>query len=173
MKRKLRLAKSSSGFSLVEMSIAMIIAGVMIGLSMKGYELVKQANLLASVEQINQYRIAIKMYTDTYGNAPGVTNGHFDSKSFCDDLANAKLIPANSESRLPIKVGSLSVEYNDESLQLVLNGISPMQAKYIDKAIDDGKPNTGDVVLKSGACAAGEEYDLKKSDPVCSITINT
>lgn len=173
MKRKLRLAKSSSGFSLVEVSIAMIIAGVMIGLSMKGYDLVRQANLLASVEQINQYRIAIKMYTDTYGRMPGVNDGHFDSKNFCDDLAGAKLITVNQGSTLPIKVGNLSVEYNDDSLQLVLSGITPMQAKYIDNAIDDGKPNTGEVVVKSRACAAGEEYDLKKSDSVCSITINT
>lgn len=173
IKRQIRkLIKNEHGFSLVELAIAMIIVAIMVGLSMKGYQLVKQANLLAETEQINQYKIAVQMYRENHDALPGVRSGNFDENTFWSDLASTKLanIPSNTHVIKP-KIGtSFSVKMENGSIVFSLNGLTAPEAHHIDKSIDDGDPTSGDIQLIKGDCASDGVYNYS-DQKVCEIRI--
>lgn len=61
----------SAGFSLVELSIVLIVIGLLIGGALKGQELLEKARLQSILTQIEQYRYAINTFNETYGHLPG------------------------------------------------------------------------------------------------------
>jgi prepilin-type N-terminal cleavage/methylation domain-containing protein len=62
---------TSSGFTLVELAIAMIIIGLLIGGIFKGQEIIKTAKNQALISQAQSYASAIITFRDTYGGYPG------------------------------------------------------------------------------------------------------
>lgn len=61
----------NAGFSLVELSIVLIVIGLLIGGALKGQELLEKARLQSILTQIEQYRYAINTFNETYGYLPG------------------------------------------------------------------------------------------------------
>lgn len=167
-----KILKNNKGFSLVEVSIAMLVFGIMLGMSIKGYSLVQKAHLIATVEQINQYKIGVRTYTDMYGSLPGFSNNQFDETKFWKDLASENLSTVSLVNGKPkLKIGNVSVEMSGGELVMKINGLTAKQAQYIDNSIDDGNPHTGDILSTSEACVAGDKYNLSKTENVCEITI--
>lgn len=63
--------KRCDGFSLVELAIALVIIGLLVGAVLKGQELLESARLKTIITQLNQYRLATNTFMDRYGALPG------------------------------------------------------------------------------------------------------
>jgi prepilin-type N-terminal cleavage/methylation domain-containing protein len=65
------LGRSSRGFTLVEMSIVLVIIGLIIGGILKGQEVIASARQKAIINQVNAVRAATNTYFDRYRALPG------------------------------------------------------------------------------------------------------
>jgi prepilin-type N-terminal cleavage/methylation domain-containing protein len=60
-----------SGLSLVELSIVMVIIGLLIGAVVGGLSVKKSSELRSIITQVDQFRVAISGFQDKYGDLPG------------------------------------------------------------------------------------------------------
>jgi len=63
--------KSQRGFTLVELSIVLIIIGLLVGGILKGQELVRNAQSKSLIAQLDAFRAASNGFVDKYGQYPG------------------------------------------------------------------------------------------------------
>lgn len=70
-----RLFGGEAGFSLVELSIALMIIGLIVGGIIKGQDLIESARLKAVMGQINTYQVAVQTYYDRFDRLPGDDDG--------------------------------------------------------------------------------------------------
>ena len=63
--------KSEQGFTLVELSIVLVIIGLIVGGVLVGQDLIKAAEIRATVGQIEKYNAAINTFRTRYGGLPG------------------------------------------------------------------------------------------------------
>ncbi|MCE2950836.1 MAG: type II secretion system protein [Alphaproteobacteria bacterium] len=66
-----RAARAQDGFSLVELSIALLIIGLIVGGVLKGQELLESARLKSALTQVNEFRLATGVFMDKYNALPG------------------------------------------------------------------------------------------------------
>lgn len=59
------------GFTLVELAIALMVIGLLIGGVLKGQELIENARMTAFIRQIKAYDAATMIFRNTYGALPG------------------------------------------------------------------------------------------------------
>ncbi len=83
--------KQNAGFTLVELSIVLVIIGLIMGGIMTGKDLIQAATIRSQVAQIQGYSAAIKNFKDKYGKLPGdiypsiATGFGFVTRSGLDD----------------------------------------------------------------------------------------
>ncbi len=171
--------KKIKAFSLIEISIALVIIGLLTGAVLKGKHLLDSAQLNALLAQINQYKLAINHFTEQYGALPGdyseassnidtaLTNGDGngivngdETKNFWQHLHAAKLIPQpNYLSHLPqTKMGGVAkIQYFPaDGHCLVISTtenkgiITPKQARALLKKIGENNPSSGSIRIKNG-----------------------
>lgn len=65
------IKNKSSGFTLVELAIVLMIIGLLIGGILRGQEMIRQARLQNIIKQITSYEAAMATFVDTYSNYPG------------------------------------------------------------------------------------------------------
>ncbi len=81
----------NKGFTLVELSIVMIIIGLLIGGILKGQQLIENAKINATISQITSYKTAVNTFRDSYGGLPGDISSAStlvpgcNATSFCTD----------------------------------------------------------------------------------------
>lgn len=100
MRQIFHFHSNNRGFSLVEVAIAIVVIGLVIGFTIKGKELIQTAKLNAVVEQVNSFKAATQIFVEKYGFLPGdfanakdvisasVDNGNGDGK--ITDISSAK-----------------------------------------------------------------------------------
>lgn len=63
--------RNDQGFTLIEMSIVLIIIGLIIGGILKGQEVIEQSRQKAIITQIDEMRASINTFADKYNSLPG------------------------------------------------------------------------------------------------------
>ncbi len=76
--------RHENGFTLVELSIVMIIIGLLIGGVLKGQQLIENSRINSTISQVNAYRAAINTFRDTYKGLPGDITGAGDTLAGCN-----------------------------------------------------------------------------------------
>lgn len=71
------------GFSLVELSIALVIIGLLVGGIMGGRHLIQSAKVLSMLEEIEHYESSIQHFREKYGSLPGDMPNATDYWSDC------------------------------------------------------------------------------------------
>jgi prepilin-type N-terminal cleavage/methylation domain-containing protein len=88
MKKIKNFLKSESGFSLIEIAIALVVVGLLIGGVLKGRKLIENAKINKVASNIDMYRMAIHLFNETYGSLPG--DFHLASKHIYHKLRDGK-----------------------------------------------------------------------------------
>lgn len=65
------ICKKQNGFTLVELAIALMVIGLLIGGVLKGQELINNARITRLVKDVNDYDTAVMIFRNTYGGLPG------------------------------------------------------------------------------------------------------
>lgn len=77
------------GFTLVELSIVLVVIGILMGMAIKGRSLVEAAQVRKDISKIQNISTAVGQFYSKYGVLPGKrTNGTYTDKSIYDDLIN-------------------------------------------------------------------------------------
>lgn len=90
---------SRRGFTLVELAIAMMIIGLLIGGVMKGQELIESARVVSTINEIRAYETSIATFRDIYDDLPGDMNDGSQRIPGCNNSCNIALYnPTNQGS---------------------------------------------------------------------------
>ncbi len=60
-----------AGFTLVELSIVLVIIGLIVGGVLAGQDMIRAAEIRSTISQIEKYNTAVNTFRDKYGNIPG------------------------------------------------------------------------------------------------------
>ena len=69
--QKNQLDSSQAGFSLIELAVALVVLGLILGGIFKGKELIEQGKLQKTVSQITDYQMALIQFVEQYEAFPG------------------------------------------------------------------------------------------------------
>jgi prepilin-type N-terminal cleavage/methylation domain-containing protein len=156
------------GFTLIEISIVLVIIGLLLGGVLKGQELIENAKIKRMNNDFSGIASATYSYLDRYsaipgddknadtrwtGAAKGNGNGSLDtatvdeSANFWDHLRRSNLI-VGSGTDLPVHAFGGTISVADGYLNITgpvicMNQISGKRAEIIDRQLDDGKPDGG------------------------------
>ncbi|ASJ25310.1 type II secretion system protein [Laribacter hongkongensis] len=148
--------KNQSGFTLIELSIVLVVIGLIIGMGFKGKDLIDSAKTKSLQTQIMKIQTAFNIYYERNGFYPGLgLNGNarlagdnpanYNTTQFRADLTGSGILsPQELKSPLGATWGVYPV---NGKLMLDLDGANT-DAKYVcqlDRLMDDGVPGTGTV----------------------------
>lgn len=221
MNQTLKQRHLQAGVGLVEIAIALVVIGILIGAVLQGKHLIDQARLNSVITEVQKVRLNVQRFKEKYGFLPG--DFPYASRDIRSDLPNGEgsgilngnpfakdssagrfwlhLNAANGNALL----SAVALNYGDgliecgfgggytvvsnpiESMQghwLVLGSkvnetsgegilLTPEQAQFIDKKLDNGSPLTGSVRSldanrqSSGKCIKDGRYNLSSSEKAC------
>ncbi len=64
-------SSSNAGFTLVELSIVLVIIGLIVGGVLAGQDMIRAAEIRSTIAQLEKYNTAVNTFRDKYGNIPG------------------------------------------------------------------------------------------------------
>jgi prepilin-type N-terminal cleavage/methylation domain-containing protein len=119
------MLKKTKAFTLVELSIVLIVIGVLTGMVLKGQEVIRSAKLKRIMSDFSNVSTAIYTYEDRYDQLPGDDGSSVISTSL-ETLGNEDGIISPNESSMVMrhlrKAGILTGDSDDSSLNHALNG---------------------------------------------------
>lgn len=151
LKKSKKLCKAKTdGFSLLEISIVLLIVGIIAGSALKGMDMVEKAQIGSVANEISKLQIAYANYVNSYGILPGDDNNATertgaplngdgdgkisgeDAKKILPHLYYAGLIDYNSSKKLKIggEIDFVS-ENNRPKIRISLNGNGVLSKKQI------------------------------------------
>src|ERR1700722_13172793 len=74
MKRLFMKSEQTNGFTLIELSIVLVIIGLIVGGVLVGQDLIKAAEVRAQISQIESYNTAVNTFRGKYSKIPGDMN---------------------------------------------------------------------------------------------------
>ena len=174
------MKKNNKGFSLIELSIVLIIMGLLIAGVTGGASLIKSAQLRSVVTEFTNYRTAFNTYYAQFGKVPGASDtdgnvidtaegaagalstlfseGIIDREPTDDAVASkfgkgAKWYLTNAgDSYVVSDFSNLNVLILSGAQDFTTPVLTYTEAQNIDEKVDDGKSGTGLVrgIQKSG-----------------------
>ena len=67
----MKTAHPNAGFTLVELAIVMTVIGLLIGGVLKGQEMMRNAQMTATVKRVQSFQAALSTFEDIYKALPG------------------------------------------------------------------------------------------------------
>jgi prepilin-type N-terminal cleavage/methylation domain-containing protein len=129
--------QASRGFTLIEMSIVLVIIGLIIGGILKGQEIIASAREKAVINQINAVRAAQNTYFDRYRSLPGDDPG-------AKERLDARIIDGDGN-------GIVGTSYSSTSTLAGASTNSGENLQYFNALIAANLLNGGEVVSGSSA----------------------
>ena len=177
------MKKNNKGFSLIELSIVLIIMGLLIAGVTGGASLIKSAQLRSVVTEFTNYRAAFNTYYAQFGKVPGASSTDSNVIDTAEGATGAlsALFAEGIIDREPAADGSIFSKFGKGAKWyltnaeysyivsdfanfnvLILSGaedfttqvLTNTETYSIDEKVDDGKSNTG---LVRGIQKSGEE----------------
>lgn len=167
--RKKMFKSTVAAFSLIEMSIVLVVIGIIVGAVFKGQELLESAKIRSVAQDFQHYALSVGMYQETYQALPGddpkanlyfsgaesgdgngqITDGEADL--FWQHLGKASII--NSDTAPSSKLGGRytvvfqpSADMPGHWFMLAKEGgaglLTPKQAQILKNKIDQGNNAT-------------------------------
>ena len=162
-----RNIKNGNGFALIEISIILVVIGIIFSAVMAGAELIKNAKLKRLESDLQGYYASAYTYFDRNGRLPGDTNndGFIDSSvKFFSDLKSE-----NIATRKSSPFGGLYEAGNSAKLTTIGNFVStstivPIDvARALDNQLDDGFSD-GTLGNDSGSKSGNIRYDISDAE---------
>ncbi len=147
------------GYTLIEMGVVLVIVAILIGGLFKGKELIENSKLKTVMNDFEHITQAYYTYIQRTGVSPGLArdaSGNIISDTilsidfFQDLIAEGLMVsdPAVATARNAFD-GTWSVSIGATTgLELCSNALPGFVARGIDTQLDDGVPNTGQVVTR-------------------------
>lgn len=187
----------SSGVTLVEISLVLIVIGFLMGAAIKGADVVVNAQGLQVYNTAESLNVAVKQYVERYHALPGDDpkanqhnpnlhngdgNGQIDTAQEADDFWSALDIRNTSGSGYTLTANWNP--YNSNTNAVCFNSLSSIMTLWVDLKYDDGVDNGGKLISKdveqtpspfiypSSALGLAEAYFTPNPDPpkvVCRL----
>ncbi len=161
--------KTLSGYTLVEMAIVLAIIMVMFGAILQGREMLENSKIKSVINDFENITQAYYAYIRRTGHAPGLlrdVNGNIvedrvTTVDFFNDLIAEQLIVSNITGNIVGNAfdGTWSISMDGtQSLALCSDNLPAVAARAIDVKLDDGVPNTGQVIVRNGDGVIIEDF---------------
>ncbi len=144
---------SENGFTLIELSVVLVVIGLIIGGVLTGQQIIQNARITSAINAMQSYQGQIQVYSQNYGALPGDDNKagtRFpDGKAYADGQGNGSIGTANSfdtESTAPPAGESRLVWSHLRAAGLVKNQVGDTE-----NAIQPPNPFNGIYGIQNGA----------------------
>lgn len=188
--------KRQAGFTLIEISIVLVIIGLLLGGVLKGQELIENAKLKRMNNDFSGIASATYSYLDRYSAIPGddvnaatrwtgavspaTSTGALDTAAktanFWDHLRRSNLIVGGSGTTLPVHAFGGVISVADGYLSITgpvicMDNINGKRAEILDRQLDDGNPQTGTLrattATLSATATAAAAYSEANTYSIC------
>lgn len=117
MNNKFKNKKTQKGFTLVELAIVLVIIGLIVSSVLVGQDLIKAAQLRATVRQYNDFQVGVNTFIGKYNGIPGdilaanatsfgLTGAGGDGNGTITDVANATTTGSSTNAKHLYEIAS-------------------------------------------------------------------
>ncbi len=170
------MMRNQHGFTLIEIAIVLVVIGLLLGGIIKGRSFIDSAKMKNVTKQAESLSAAIYGYQDQYSYVPGddnaansrwgsATNGNANGRINGQEyryapqhLALAGLITGSYDGSTfithkyggQIRLTYQNIRGHGANNLIRFDNLPAKAAEALDKALDDGKPDSGAVVINNG-----------------------
>lgn len=154
--------KNQSGFTLLEIALVLIVAGLLIGAVIKASGITDTAKSLRLQKQVEELKVAVELFVNKMGRLPGDSSapphdGQIDNPGSPDnwneELAAENFITSETKATINPFLGAVSLEYRAVNIGFAnaensfqYSDIPAPWVQALDEALDDGDTRTGNIV---------------------------
>ena len=129
------------GFTLVELSIVLVIIGLLVGGVLMGSDLIKSAELRKQIRQVENYQSAVRVFRDKYHGVPGDLSA---ARSFLPVAQFPTIVNGNGDGNIYDASGTATVQFTGEIsqfwMQLAAAGLVEGNFKNTTAVMGEGWP---------------------------------